>query len=44
MIEINDQNVLWDDSTRDYRQRYQLPDQFLWDEASLAKIDLMAIC
>lgn len=30
---------LWDDSARDYRQRYHLPDQFLWDEAALARID-----
>jgi 2-polyprenyl-3-methyl-5-hydroxy-6-metoxy-1,4-benzoquinol methylase len=39
MLDINDQNALWDDPVRDYRQRYQLPDQFLWDEASLARID-----
>lgn len=30
---------LWDDPRRDYRQRYQLPDQFLWDKAAWPRID-----
>ena len=29
---------LWDDELRDYRQRYQLPDQWLWDEAAWARV------
>jgi len=28
-----------DDPTKDYRQRYELPDQFVWDEADWARID-----
>ena len=31
--------ALWDDAARDSRRRYHLPDQFLWDEADLARID-----
>ena len=30
---------LWDDPRRDYRQRYELPDQFLWDVAAWPRID-----
>jgi 2-polyprenyl-3-methyl-5-hydroxy-6-metoxy-1,4-benzoquinol methylase len=29
---------LWDDELRDYRQRYQLPEQWVWDEASWPRI------
>jgi 2-polyprenyl-3-methyl-5-hydroxy-6-metoxy-1,4-benzoquinol methylase len=29
---------LWDDELRDYRQRYQLPEQWLWDEASWPRV------
>jgi 2-polyprenyl-3-methyl-5-hydroxy-6-metoxy-1,4-benzoquinol methylase len=29
---------LWDNPSKDYRQRYQLPDQFIWDVASLPRI------
>jgi 2-polyprenyl-3-methyl-5-hydroxy-6-metoxy-1,4-benzoquinol methylase len=39
MIEEKNQIPLWDDPEKDYRQRYQLPDQFLWDEAALARLD-----
>jgi 2-polyprenyl-3-methyl-5-hydroxy-6-metoxy-1,4-benzoquinol methylase len=30
--------TVWDDPARDYRQRYELPDQFVWDEADWARI------
>ncbi len=33
-----DQPVLWDAPDKDYRQRYELPDQFVWDIASQARI------
>ena len=39
MIEETKQIALWDNPEKDYRQRYHLPDQFLWDEATLARID-----
>jgi 2-polyprenyl-3-methyl-5-hydroxy-6-metoxy-1,4-benzoquinol methylase len=29
---------LWDDPNKDYRQRYQLPDQFIWDTAAPPRI------
>ena len=29
---------LWDDALRDYRQRYALPDQWLWDRASWPRV------
>lgn len=29
----------WDDPLRDYRQRYALPDQFIWDMAAWPRID-----
>lgn len=31
-------NDLWDDPSRDYRQRYTFPEQFLWDIASQPRI------
>ncbi len=30
----------WDDPSRDYRKRYKLPDQFIWDRSDFARIDL----
>jgi SAM-dependent methyltransferase len=30
---------LYDDPSRDFRQRYKIPEHFLWDEADLPKID-----
>jgi SAM-dependent methyltransferase len=29
---------LWDDQLRDYRQRYRLPEQWLWDEAAWPRV------
>lgn len=29
---------LWDDPLRDYRQRYALPDQWVWDEAAWPRV------
>jgi SAM-dependent methyltransferase len=29
---------LWDDELRDYRQRYVLPDQWVWDEAAWPRV------
>jgi SAM-dependent methyltransferase len=29
---------LWDDELRDYRQRYTLPDQWIWDRASWPRV------
>jgi len=29
---------LWDDELRDYRQRYALPDQWVWDEAASPRV------
>jgi len=34
----SNQNALWDDP-RDYGSAISYPDQFLWDEASLVRID-----
>lgn len=31
--------TLYDDPTKDFRQRYQLPDQFVWHPYDLARID-----
>jgi SAM-dependent methyltransferase len=30
--------AIWDDPVRDYRQRYELPDQFIWDIAAWPRI------
>lgn len=30
---------VWDDPSKDFRQRYALPEQFIWDEAEFARID-----
>jgi len=38
MVEMN-RASLWDDPARDYRQRYSLPDQFIWDIAAWPRID-----
>jgi 2-polyprenyl-3-methyl-5-hydroxy-6-metoxy-1,4-benzoquinol methylase len=33
---------IWDDPRRDFRERYQIPEHFVWDAYSLAKIDYEA--
>lgn len=35
---MSEQPQLWDDPEKDYRQRYQLPEQFMWDTAALPRI------
>jgi len=32
-------SILWDDPSRDFRQRYQVPEHFLWDPYELKSID-----
>lgn len=36
---MNDERGPRDDPAKDYRRRYDLPDQFVWDEADWARID-----
>jgi len=43
MTELNQgdesQTELWDDPSKDFRQRYQFPEQFIWEDSDLARID-----